>query len=352
MTVLLIVVALLLGGAIILISYTILSTAGGASYRAYIYASRLLGDGLAEALSGNVWTSRMLLVGLYVVRGAGTAVLVWLTVVQLVKSPDTALTLIHAFKVTFTMGGMYVLALLTRACVRAETVIHPLADLGEGPIVLFLRSFPTDSSISDKMLVLGAPGYSEEQAMAALFGTVAPFVALARPRTAPELGAIRVPASDEEWHSTVISLVSRAKVVVVRMGATESLMWELQLLASRQPGLPVLFLLPEPPAEGEQDSYPALATLLAEYTGWDFPPTRDKARLLFFTAGGDAVLLKLLHLKDLYKSLTPFFEASSLWPKQITTPPMVLERVLAAGVILYFVLIALLLKTVGLRWGG
>ena len=101
-----------------------------------------------------------------------------------------------------------------------------LLDESSDPPVLFLRSFEDDSAGR----VAGSGDIYEQREEASLqrmFRTAGPVVAIRRPGTLlPETGAARIRVSDNDWKETVTSLIRRSRFVVVRVGATQGLLWE------------------------------------------------------------------------------------------------------------------------------
>jgi hypothetical protein len=59
--------------------------------------------------------------------------------------------------------------------------------------------------------------------------TVGPVIAIGDPnKTLPNLGAARKYVSDAQWQAAIIELMQRACLVVLRIGMTEGLWWEVQ----------------------------------------------------------------------------------------------------------------------------
>jgi hypothetical protein len=313
-----------------------------------------LSDGLAEALKGHQLILKALGLLFSAVGGWINAILFDLVCVQLIRTPDTALTLRHFLDVLLTLAALFVLGLAQRGCLRANSAVAPVAEVPNGPIVLFLRSFASDHSLHDLGLLFafGGAGHTEEQRIADLFGGLAPVVSLAQPDEPPELGAKRF-ISTENWKATIASLVDRALVVIVRLSLTPAVIWELQLLRGKQPGLPVLFLLPYPVSKGEADPYSRLASALAEATGWPFPGQRGYANMLFFRSDREPVLLKTIEtgqFRTLKSLLRPFFEATGLRPPTVGEPLRLFHKGMLAITLLYGAIVTLLLVTVGIPY--
>jgi len=119
------------------------------------------------------------------------------------------------------------------------------------PDVLYLRAFRSDPSTAKNILsvmltsgLISGLATEEEQLAEALlpFGDL---VAVGRPgERLPTPGAARMYASDDEWKNLVKQQMRTARLVVIRAGAGEGLIWELKeasMILSPQ-GLLILFL--------------------------------------------------------------------------------------------------------------
>lgn len=128
------------------------------------------------------------------------------------------------------------------------------------PPVLYLRSFNSDAGADigaqERMptlmrpMVLAAGLETEEEQIAAAFSEVGPMVAIGRPgERLPQLGAARMYATEDTWQATVADLLSRSRLVVMRVGDTEGFWWEVANAATLPDATRVIFLLPETPEE-------------------------------------------------------------------------------------------------------
>ena len=157
------------------------------------------------------------------------------------------------------------------------------------PPVLYLRSFADDGQtlIGEQpwWLRLGArvaAPVSPEQEIAQLLAALGPVVAIGKPgEPLPELGAARLYVSDDQWQAKVQELMRKSALVVVRLGASPGLLWEIeQALAHLPRQRLVLALL------GAATVSPALVQRLAPVLGPTFaealpqaPPTHWTGRL-------------------------------------------------------------------------
>jgi hypothetical protein len=105
------------------------------------------------------------------------------------------------------------------------------------PPVIYMRSFKDDAAASMPVMS-GPPGWAmlfprdlitEEELVARILNDFGPMVTIGRPGEAlRELGAARMYVGEQEWHDKVAALMQSAKVVVLRLGQTEGLWWELE----------------------------------------------------------------------------------------------------------------------------
>ena len=116
--------------------------------------------------------------------------------------------------------------------------------------VLLLRAFDDDDRIEVSVSGLrqswipGKQIHTLEQALSACLSRYGPVIAIGRPKEwAPPVGAARLYVKDD-WQEKVLRLVRESQIVVVILGRTEGLLWELEqlmtLLADPDQILPVL----------------------------------------------------------------------------------------------------------------
>ena len=123
----------------------------------------------------------------------------------------------------------------------ALTVEEALARDRRQPIV-YLRSFEADKAdeiVRATQTVLSGvrrrgPRQSREEEIAERLSAAGPVVALGRPGEAlPQLGAARVYVPDEAWQAQVKDWLGRSQLVVLRVGHTAGLVWELSEVVKR-----------------------------------------------------------------------------------------------------------------------
>ena len=109
------------------------------------------------------------------------------------------------------------------------------------PHVLYLRPFK-DDEITSRLLNLS----TEEQELAAVMLEIGPFIALGEPGEAfPDPGAARLYVAHQGWQSKVEQLMSRAGLVVARIGNSESFWWEMSTAVEIMKAERLLLLVPE-----------------------------------------------------------------------------------------------------------
>jgi hypothetical protein len=118
--------------------------------------------------------------------------------------------------------------------------------------IVYLRSFASDegeilSSWWKPIFLLNRFGMVEtdEEALSRIFSAIGPFVAIGNPSEwLPTRGALRIYRTDENWREAVRDLMARACLVIVRVGNTPGLLWELNIVASLVDNNKVVFWNP------------------------------------------------------------------------------------------------------------
>lgn len=109
------------------------------------------------------------------------------------------------------------------------------------PHVLYLRPFKDDETTS-RLLNLS----TEEQELATVMLEIGPFVAFGEPgERHPDPGAARMYVEHRDWQSKVESLMARARLVVARVGTSESFLWEMSRAKHLLTPERLLLLVPE-----------------------------------------------------------------------------------------------------------
>ena len=136
------------------------------------------------------------------------------------------------------------------------------------PPIVYLRSFQDDG----QLLIAGSrwqmiyhlffnylAGVGPEQELALTLQRIGPVVAIGKPgERLPELGAARLYAGDDEWRGVVEDLLHRARLVVLKVGATANLWWEAERAAALVPRQRLLFVTIGEVSESVRQRFAAL----------------------------------------------------------------------------------------------
>jgi hypothetical protein len=153
----------------------------------------------------------------------------------------------------FSVAGFYVMRAARQ--LQAAEALQRLENETRAP-VLYLRTFGSES-LTSKGLPTAFPLFdegivSEEEQLAKVVFEIGPFIAIGRPgERLPTLGAVRLYADDPDWHDNVADLLSIAVLVILRVGATGSLLWEVRQVLQRTPPDRLVLLVPDNQTEYE-----------------------------------------------------------------------------------------------------
>jgi hypothetical protein len=165
-----------------------------------------------------------------------------------------------------------------------------------GPPILYLRSFASDESNTLLMGTLtgiaagianvrGSAPSSHEECLAAVFKDYGRLVAIGRPGEAlPALGAAREYVSDDEWRAEVSRLMGAAALVVIHLGRTEGVWWELKAALESQPARRLLVQLPPsgwPRRRTRSAAYARLGKIVEEACARGLPADAPKSDFLY-----------------------------------------------------------------------
>ncbi len=114
-------------------------------------------------------------------------------------------------------------------------------EVDERPPVLFLRSF------ADETATFVAPAV--EQAMAASLAGHGPFIAVGLPgEPAPAGDAYRTYLRDDEWRAAVDRWIAASAIIIVALGTSDGLRWELESIRNQGALARTLVVIPGPGA--------------------------------------------------------------------------------------------------------
>jgi hypothetical protein len=171
---------------------------------------------------------------------------------------------------------------LLRRARRLEAVDADQAmALDPRPPVLYLRSFADDdqaliddqgSAITRHSMQLLRPPSPEEE-LAAFLRRLGPVVAIGKPgEPLPELGAARLYVPHDAWQAKVRSLMAQAGLVVVRVGTSPGVLWEIEQALVHVPRPRLVFAL-----IGQGALAPAIVERLAPVLGDSLARARPEA---------------------------------------------------------------------------
>jgi TM2 domain len=176
------------------------------------------------------------------------------------------------------------------------------------PPILYLRSFRDDGEIAAEggtpahwALRLSRAG-SDEETMATILARFGPVVAIGKPgESLPELGAARLYVTHDQWQQRVIDLMRQARLVVIRIGSSRGVLWEIEQALAQVPRQRLVFaLLGE--ARDASETVERLRSLLGESVTSALPEAKRRdwrtviqgqsnrriGGLIWFTADGRA----------------------------------------------------------------
>jgi hypothetical protein len=228
-----------------------------------------------------------------------------------------ALAVIAIFSVVLLPVGVALMAASYWVIRRGKKHAAALADdvlvADTRPPVLYLRSFNDEEDDSrlgrflrpgDHDIAHSTPAWGprEQDAMAPIMAEIGPYVAIGKPRERlPELGAARTYVSDDEWQGKINEWLARARLVIVRAGATEGLRWEVGQLVSHAKPTQVLIILP-PRAE----HYDGFRRWANQVLPSPLPDAAPNERLVIFDKAWHPILLP--PRTTIKKTLAPYFE--------------------------------------------
>ena len=123
---------------------------------------------------------------------------------------------------------------------KAIDALESVSERPDEPPGLYLRSFRNDP-VGRK--IIGRS--TEEEQLALVFDDLGPFVAIGRPEEAlPELGTARIYVKPELWQKVITGFMSKAQLVVMRIGLTEGFWWEVQRAIKKVRPVRPIFLVP------------------------------------------------------------------------------------------------------------
>ena len=205
----------------------------------------------------------------------------------------------HAFPLIFLLLAV---ELYTRARQNAAISATVLRERDARPPLLYLRSF-TDDSL--KVFTHGSPRHSwferfllrrRERFEVMLIWHLwrfGPVICIGRPREhLPLLGAARDYLSDSEWRSGVESRIREAEAIVVVLGHSDGLAWELEAIERLGAKNKTLIVVPPLPKSAIKERWDAF-DLIAGKRGWSAIPVNERDKVLIATLQADVPAWKV-----------------------------------------------------------
>lgn len=151
------------------------------------------------------------------------------------------------------------------------------------PPVIYLRSFQDDGQALEAPFDPGGLGrriatvlmHTPEQELADALAHVGPVIAIGKPgEQLPELGAARLYVPHDSWQARVNALLDAAALVVLRVGSSPGVRWEIEQTLARVPPARRLFVLLGSPAVLDAGAA-LLGPMIGHHLSWpDLPRTR------------------------------------------------------------------------------
>lgn len=163
------------------------------------------------------------------------------------------------------------------------------------PHILFLRQFSDDGALrglhfwrSRRRVTLISGWYvrTYEERVARAVKNQGPLVAIGRPtEDLPTLGAARIYSDDQSWQAKVDQLAQDAQVVLLQIGETAGIRWEVERLVTGSPPVRLILCLPVDEATGEgahQARYQNFLALNGALFPMPLPPLIGRAQFIYF----------------------------------------------------------------------
>lgn len=178
------------------------------------------------------------------------------------------------------------------------------SEIPNGEFILYLRGFQDDkeyrNSISNRwnfirtLIVPASLSLTahEEQIQMAFYNT--PLVAIGSPKDKLlPLGAKRLYRSNDEWKETVLDMIKKSKLVILKCINTENFLWELQMCLILKSWREIVLLLPS-----KQKEYSTFKNTLEQLISTTIPSFKPNifskyfSGILFFDVENDAHIIR------------------------------------------------------------
>jgi len=197
---------------------------------------------------------------------------------------------------------------------KARLAEDVLSQDGRPPII-YLRSFETDG-IQDRGFYASR---TYEEQLAKALRPMGPFVAIGRPgERSPELGAARLYVDDAGWQNKVQEMLPNAGLVILRLGASVGLVWELEQIRKLVDPRKVILDLPIKGRRGPLDIQQYAQVVEMAPKAFFLPALNELqgARFICFDDEWTPIVMRLHNRLDIRQQLggreggTPILQAS------------------------------------------
>ena len=176
--------------------------------------------------------------------------------------------------------------------------------LGQGS--LGIQAPPRSLQRAALAAMSGRGQLDEQAAFATIMTLIGPYIAVGRPSEGTEYGGIDIGAAkiyveDNEWQNVVAEWLKTAAIVVIEVGPTKGLLWELNYAMHQVEKTRILFVLPS-----DDTDYRDFCAITAAIFPHALPEQRPASRLLALDPEGKP--LQIPSLGQLQFTLGPFFE--------------------------------------------
>ena len=196
--------------------------------------------------------------------------------------------------ILITVAGTGVAAWIALARRHFTRSGESLLTLQSRPPILFLRQFSDDGAISIAGTLMSRRRISwrafwyrtyEERFNWAL-RPIGPMIAIGRPdESLPALGAARIYVGDDAWQDKVKQLIEISQLVLLQIGETEGIRWEVQQIVGKVDPAKLILCLPIDERNGErvqQHRYQRFLELNASLFPVALPLTIEHAQFIYF----------------------------------------------------------------------
>jgi hypothetical protein len=213
----------------------------------------------------------------------------------------------YAFAVPLTLFLLYLLLVASGTNILIQNYLHFLRKrlaktvdevLAENKApVLYLRSFLDDKVAAKREVTL----LTEEEELNKALGHIGPMIAIGRPgEVLPEAGAARAYFTDDQWQAAVHHYMDISRLIVLRAGLSQGLIWEIQNSIQRLDPSKLILLIPF-----EKEAYDQFRTRVQSLFPKPLPdhPGHDAHRMTINSSGQMekgiyGSLLGLIHFDD------------------------------------------------------